>query len=459
MMFKPNWLGLIAPFLIACTALSTSAAPKNWAAGDGNWAVDNNWSPVGVPQSTDDANIVFTNGVARTVTIDATGPAQNPSSITLDLTGGTGASTLAITGNTLSDNTVTIGDNGNGAVTQSGGTHTVGYNLILSNQGTSVGTYTLSGGTLNSYYNEYVGSSGSGTFTQSGGTHSANYFFVGYNASGLGSYTLSGSSSLLQATYETIGQTATGNGAQNGGSFTQTGGANQMTDLFMGQDALSSGSYSLGGGSLTAQLTESIANNGTATFNQTNGTNSTQELDLGFGPTGNGSYIISGGGLQTSTINLGGSPYQVGGKGSLTINTNALVNVFYSINVYSTTGSGVVLQGGTLNVPNINVHGVPGLFKWTSGTLNITTDAVWDPAQGPNSTGAIFGSALNLNTGRNLNVTGNEVIGGTGAFQLTLAGGTHTVTGDIILKTGGIFSASISAPLNYTNFNQLGGIL
>ncbi len=458
MMLKSSWLGFSALLLTACTALSTSAAIKNWATSDGNWSVDNNWLPVGVPQATDDANIVFGDGVPRTVTIDSTGPADNSNSVTIDLTGGTGASTLAITGNTLTENTATVGDNGNGAINQSGGTHSVASFLNLGNHAVGAGSYLLSGGTLNSTFTEYVGVSGAGTFTQSGGTHSANMVFIGNNPSSIGAYALSGSSSLLQVSYESISQSATGNGTQVGGSFTQTGGSHQVGELYMATDDLSTASYSLSGGTLSAQVVESLAYNGTATFTQTGGANTTLELTLGASTAGKGSYNISAGGLRATEITLGGTPGESGGTGVLTINGTANVNVGTSLNVFNSPGSAVKLQGGTLSTPAINVHGVTTLFQWTGGTLNITNDVVWDPAGGPISTSAIFGSALSLGAGRTLNVTGDETIGGTAPFQLTLTGGSHTVSGDIILNANGTLNTS-NSPLSYTNFKQQGGTL
>ena len=40
-------------------ATPASAATENWATLDGNWAVDSNWLPAGVPASGDDVKIVF----------------------------------------------------------------------------------------------------------------------------------------------------------------------------------------------------------------------------------------------------------------------------------------------------------------------------------------------------------------------------------------------------------------
>ena len=226
-------------FLLLGVLLGTpaNAVTKNWAVGDGNWAVDSNWLPVGVPTSLDDAIIVFSDGVPRTVTVDNTGPAKAVGSLTVDLTGSaTDATTLAISGGSLSEFLATVGDNGNGTVNQTGGTHSISSNTIIGSHSNAVGTYTLSSGSLSTAFSETIGADGTGTFTQTGGLHGAYGLTIGSNSTGLGSYTLSGSSSSLQVTTgEVIGQSATTKGTAAGGSFTQSAGSHQVQQLYIGR--------------------------------------------------------------------------------------------------------------------------------------------------------------------------------------------------------------------------------
>ena len=71
------------------------AVAKNWNVVNGNWSVPGNWSPSGLPASGEATNIVFTNGVARTVTYDVAAPSLGL--LTIDLTGaGATTNTLSI---------------------------------------------------------------------------------------------------------------------------------------------------------------------------------------------------------------------------------------------------------------------------------------------------------------------------------------------------------------------------
>jgi hypothetical protein len=63
---------MVAALLLA---LASPAAAKNWNANSGPWSVAANWTPVGTPAAGELTNIAFTNGVARTVTLDTNTPA------------------------------------------------------------------------------------------------------------------------------------------------------------------------------------------------------------------------------------------------------------------------------------------------------------------------------------------------------------------------------------------------
>ena len=72
---------------------------------------------------------------------------------------------------------------------------------------------------------------------------------------------------------------------------------------------------------------------------------------------------------------------------------------------------------------------------------------------------AAFGSSLTLNTGRTLAISGDETLGGTGPFTLTLnSGSTHNVLGYLILKPGGTLISN-NASLTYFNLVQSGGTI
>src|SRR5262249_35818704 len=121
----------------------------------------------------------------------------------------------------------------------------------------------------------------------------------------------------------------------------------------------------------------------------------------------------------------------VSGTGVLSVGT--------TLTVYNTPGTSLNLTGGTINAAALNFGGVPNLFNWTSGKLNITSEVTWDSAAAATSTSASFGSSLTLGPNRTLMITGNETLGGsTGAFSLALGGGsTHIVTGNITISPTG----------------------
>ena len=112
----------------------------------------------------------------------------------------------------------------NGGLTVSGtGNVSLGYGVLTVKDSLSG----ITAGSLSAYF-ENVGSPGTGTFTQSGGTNNLGYgmLLLGYNSGSSGSYILSGSG-LLSAYTEYVGSSGTG-------TFNQTGGLNSVTYLGIG---------------------------------------------------------------------------------------------------------------------------------------------------------------------------------------------------------------------------------
>ncbi len=139
---------------------------------------------------------------------------------------------------------------------------------------TNSGTVELSGGSLAASY-EYLGNNGAGNFTQSGGANTVTDYcnhglFLAYNAGSSGSYNLSGSG-LLSASNEYVGYSGAG-------TFTQSGGTNNTIPvsggLYLGYNPGSSGSYNLSGSGLLSGYSEYVGYSGTGTFTQSGGTNS-----------------------------------------------------------------------------------------------------------------------------------------------------------------------------------------
>ena len=140
---------------------------------------------------------------------------------------------------------------------------------------------------------EYVGYSGTGSFAQAGGTNSiGSYLYLGNNAGSFGTYSLGGSSSLT-ASSEYIGYAGAG-------SFAQSGGTNNAGTVMIGANSGGSGVYSLSGsGRVTANF-EYVGRSGTGSFAQSGGTNTVNTLYVG--NYGNGRYDLNGGLLALASM-------------------------------------------------------------------------------------------------------------------------------------------------------------
>lgn len=88
----------------------------------------------------------------------------------------------------------------------------------MGNFSLATGTYTLSGGMLGVFANEYIGNFGRGNFNQSGGTHTftgqSDTVTIGNSNTASGSYTLS--AGTLKVGSEFIGYNGTGDFNQLG---------------------------------------------------------------------------------------------------------------------------------------------------------------------------------------------------------------------------------------------------
>jgi hypothetical protein len=137
-----------------------------------------------------------------------------------------GSGSLTVTGNEF------IGEKGNGVFNQTGGSNSVGLysGLYLGYFAGSSGTYNLSNSaSLTVDVSEYVGISGTGTLSQSGGSHSIGFnngsiggslYLGGDDAPthlGSGSYLLSGGSLSIHDN-EYVGYAGTGQFTQSGGT-------------------------------------------------------------------------------------------------------------------------------------------------------------------------------------------------------------------------------------------------
>ena len=305
----------------------------------------------------------------------------------------------------------------NGTFTQTGGSHTA--QLIILGAG-STGTYNLSGGSLQASGGESIGDGGLGIFNQSGGANIVSGLSLGTDAytgtAGTGTYTLSGGS--LQSYYgEYIGV----DGGR--GTFTQSGGSNTITgDLYLGENG-GTGTYGLSGGSVTA-ANEYVGYSGSGTFTQTGGTNAvTGNLYVGNG-TGIGTYALLGG---SATV---GGNYTQGANGTFAVGIASPANFEKLLvgGLASLNGTlAPVLLGGYIPANNqlfpgviTASGGVTGAFSSVANPTPILSWQVIDPA------GTVDLLAKRNYAGAGLNLTHNQANVGN-----MLNGVQATATGDL----------------------------
>jgi hypothetical protein len=299
-----------------------------------------------------------------------------------------------------------------------------------------------------------------------GNNHSITYDYAGPAlALGFMAVDLTGAGATT-TTFSMSGNTLTVQGmgvGQNGrGIVQQSGGTTNVAhtafnpDLVIGDNAGSSGIYNLSGNAvLLVEGNEYIGQAGTGVLNQTGGTHTVDfSLHLGFSAGGMGTYNLSGGSATiNSGVHVGGS-----GVGVLDVSGGAVLNAGLTFTIANTPASVANLSDGTINTFALNFNGAPSRFNWTGGTLHLGTSVTWDPNVSPTSTSSAFGPSLTLDANRTLIVTGNERLGGLGAFQLTLnSGSVHQVTGDLTVTQIGTLSVNSGSTLSYSSLTQQGG--
>ena len=404
----------------------------------------------------------------------------------MNQSGGTAAVTYVLTvngggsynlsGGALTAFTTVVGNNGIGTFTQSGGTHTTSTpniphpqlgDLVLGLQSSGNGTYNLSGtGVLNVNTTDtriIVGAVGQGTFNQSGGTATAYGLSVGNNAGGTGHYTLSGGT-LTVTGLAGFGRSVVG--GSGAGVFDQTGGTHTTTQLALGNNAGSNGTYNLGGTNAVVQVNGDtlVGSSGVGQLNVGTGGSltSTGSITLGKETGSAGNALISGSGSVTS-----GNRFTVGGLGAASVaqsGTSTVSTGGFRVAEGASSTATYTLNGGTLNV--LDTTGVnggsrvglggTGTFNLQSGTHNTTFMTIGGGNFGQGGGGD---GTYNL-SGGSLVATGNVVVNvdlaSTG--KLNVSGGTLVApliaNNDRVNYSGGSITANVS---NNANFNVLGG--
>ena len=334
---------------LSTTLFNAYAEDYYWVGESGSWYDSSNWSPTPggpggsgpPPQEEPDgskSNAFIINSGATDITVSLENPQADPPSwsgqLTVDATGTGSVALLQSQDNYIHYGNESIGIDGTGIYTQTGGVHfngswAVSGRLLLGVNPTGNGTYNLEGGELSSS-GASIGGNGIGTFNQSGGSAYFAYSLdIGcsyncpdpINSTGQGVYNLSGGSLEIE-----------GDGGHfliaPGGTFNQSGGTFHHSSP---SDGSIMGTYNLSGGTLSlAELRTNIS----GTFNQSGGTFEAQGFFSGLtidgvynmsggnltfyrnvygqGITNNGTFNYSGGSLDVSNHEPGSTPATAG---------------------------------------------------------------------------------------------------------------------------------------------------
>jgi hypothetical protein len=240
-----------------------------------------------------------------------------------------------VSGGDLACNALFVGREKSGQFTQTGGTITL-TDVEIGNKSTGQGIYYQTGGTLQTEVLR-AGGEGEGTFEQSGGTTSiSSELVLGYNPGSSGTYRLK-NTGHLSADSETIGDEGTG-------QFEQTGGINLIGQtLCLGNSVGSEGTYRLSGTGILLAGQEIIGKDGTGTFIQSGGENRTDLLVVG--PAGR--YELSAGTLQINQgINVKGT-FDLTGSNTSLVFQGAIVN-FTGGTIANASNASLILDQNSL---------------------------------------------------------------------------------------------------------------
>jgi fibronectin-binding autotransporter adhesin len=353
--------------------------------------------------------------------------------------------------------------NGAGAFVQSGGTNTItaGSGLLLG-FGTGFGSYTLSGtGVLTSAAGEVIGTEGSAAFVQTGGTNNmpgaGAEMTLGAFAGGIGSYTLSG------GTVNVGGGTLVGETSPGVLNISGTGVFNSMVVLAVAQSLNSI--VNLSGGTISTPAVDLIG--GPFNLNWTGGTlNITADttfdsLDAS-SVTGGifGSSLLLGNSMTlmiTGNETLGGTgPFslEIGAGGNHYVSSTLTVSPEGTL----TQDPGGTLYAGTLTQAGGVINGVvqnQGNFIYQSGQFNGELINEGNVTLGPVFTagGGIENDAtLSLSAGENITLNG---IGLDNLGTFALNGATLSGNGPINNDYGGVFTARGTINPELLNFGTL----
>ena len=256
----------------------------------------------------------------------------------------------------------------NGGIAVSGtaslGSGTLTINNVSSN---------ITGGLLQTPY-AYVGSGGTGPFSHSAGTVqliagiASGNLYLGYQAGDMGTYTLANGQLL---TYNLIYTTGGSEclGCSGSGLLTQTSGSNSTSQIYLGYNPGSRGTYNLSGSGGLSAGNEYVGYNGTGVLTQSGGTNTVATaLSLAGGSSPNGTYNLSGGLLVVSSLSVGSGSASFNFSGG-TLRSGSSFSIALPMMLGSSGGGATFDTAGYTVTLSGSLSGPGSLTKVGSGTL------------------------------------------------------------------------------------------
>jgi len=354
----------------------------------------------------------------------ATGTANINTSGTVDLTAG-GSRPFG-----FGDASLLVGENGStGTFNLQNGTVNAAFSSRFAQGAGSSATLTISGGSLNTTGEFQLGRSATATATQSGGTNSSTSFFViGRDSGGIGTYNLSGGT-VNAATASGFTVLGSFSGAQGTLDVSGTGVFNSPTGgMIIGEGG--TGVLTVSGGGVVNIGTQGYqlgANaSGIGTINLNGGTLQGGSVFKG---AGTGTFNFNGGILQataTSATFMTGLTAANVQSGGANIDTNNFAITIAQALLDGGGGGGLTKTGlGTLTLSSAaNTYTGPTLIS--NGTL--ATDLTGSLGPGNVTVADLAGAGLTLGNGSSIADTATLFFGDAGTITLNNAT-TDTVLG------------------------------
>ncbi|MFH1549477.1 MAG: hypothetical protein ABIH04_02850 [Planctomycetota bacterium] len=312
------------------------------------------------------------------------------------------------------------------------------YNFRVDNGATV--TIAASGGEIVAP-SEYIGYYGTGEFNQDGGTNTASDLFIGKESGSSGTYNLS--AGVLSSLRERIGYEG------GTGAFSQDGGIHTVGySLYIGH-SWGNGTYNLSAGELSVGGDVGIGggSSGTGEFNQSGGSHTVNiTLFLGCDSGASGKYNLSAGELSVGADEyIGGYDSRGTGEFNQTGGIHTVGGFLYFGYGDSLSASGTYNLGGTgeLFVGSSEYIGrgrSTNEFNQTGGTNHVVDNL---------AIGIYSGTGIyNINGG--FLETGDLVIGSNGTFNVTNNAASITTGGSMTLENGAEFSAVPGTTIHMT---------